>query len=103
MIVPHAIMAEQPLNLTATLGVAASAYWDIQNRTPSWVYIMEVATGDTPTAEEVAAGYAVQSNEHYTLPSAYPTTAGSPPASLTGFDLWAMARVGGHLVAGDVY
>ena len=102
MIVPHAIMADTPLNLTATLGVSPTGFWNVQNRTSSWIYLMDVTTGDTPTAEDVAVGYAVQSNEHRLVPSAYGTTPGNPPASLTDFDLWALARIGGSLVAGDV-
>ena len=58
--------ADTTLNLTTTLGTNPTAFWDIQNRTPSWLFLMEVATGDTPTAEEVALGYALQANEHRT-------------------------------------
>ena len=93
--------AGTPVNLTAALGVSATGWWDVQNRTPSWVFLADIATGDTPTVDEVAAGYAVQSNEHYIAPSAYPSTTGNPPVSLTDFDLWVVARRNGHLVAGD--
>ena len=53
------------------------------------VVLMEVATGDTPTAEEVALGYALQANEHRTV------------GFKTDLHLWALARIGGYLVAGD--
>ena len=92
MIVPHAIMADTPLNLTATLGVSPTGFWDVQNRTSSWIYLMDVTTGDTPTAADVAVGYALQSNEHRIVPAG---------AALTGFYLCARARIGGSLVAGD--
>ena len=46
---------------------------------------MEVATGDTPTAEEVALGYALQANEHGTV------------GFKTDLHLWALARIGGYL------
>ena len=100
MIVPHQITADVPLNLTTTLGV--SIFWNIQNRTSSWLYLMEVVAGTTPTAAEVAQGYAVQTNEHYLAPGATPDVM-RMPISRNGFDLWALARVSGSLVAGDVY
>ena len=99
MIVPHQITADVPLNLTATLGV--SPFWNIQNRTSSWLYLMEVTAGTTPTAAEVAQGFAVQANEHYLAPGATLDTMGELQ-SQSGYDLWALARVSGSLVAGDV-
>ena len=89
MITPHQIAADTPLNLTTTLGVSPTAFWDIQNRTPSWLFLREFATGDTPTSEDVALGYALQANEHRTV------------GFKTDLHLWAPARVGGYLVAGD--
>ena len=89
MVTPHRIAADTPLNLTTTLGVSPTAFWDIQNRTPSWLFLMEVAAGDTPTAKEVALGYALQANEHRTV------------GFKTDLHLWALARIGGYLVAGD--
>ena len=77
--------ADTTLNLTTTLGTNPTAFWDIQNRTPSWLFLMEVATGDTPTAEEVALGYALQANEHRTV------------GFKTDLHLWALARIGGYL------
>ena len=99
MIVPHQITADVPLNLTTTLGV--SIFWNIQNRTSSWLYLMEVAAGTTPTAADVAQGYAVQTNEHYLAPGATRDVMGVLQ-SQSGYDLWALARVSGSLVAGDV-
>ena len=89
MITPHQIAADTPLNLNTTMGVSPTAFLDVQNRTPSWVFLMEVATGDTPTAEDVALGYALQTNEHRTV------------GFKTDLHLWALARIGGYLVAGD--
>ena len=89
MITPHAIEADIPLNLRTTLGVSPSGFWELQNRTPSWVFLREFANADTPDAEDVALGFALQTNEHRTV------------AFKTDLDLWALARIGGNLVAGD--
>ena len=89
MITPHQIATDTPLNLTTMLGVSPTAFWDIQNRTPSWLFLREFATGDTPTADQVAQGYSLQAGEHRTVGFSH------------DLNLWALARVGGYLVAGD--